>query len=349
MDYSQTSSLVGAAAVPTAGPGSGQLLLSSRAGVGGQSALHAIAGSGIYRSSLLRSAEDDGLVATAGACRGAQAGAAPAPCDGADGGVSEAAFEPQSIGLPALSVSVEGPGHRAPQPSLEHRHHLHPAAGWICFLGGDPGLVQPLCARLGTIDYVGSRLLCGGPGASVSDATPGDLQQRPGRAIHQRSVPGTVAGGPSALEHGWARPGIRQYLRGTALAQRQVRGGLPQGLPRRRRGPRRTPAVFSLLQREASSSSAGLSHAAQRAFRPPMNPEPAALCYRRGARAKAQSTPPCSFNSLITAKNPRKFHHLNNPETCLDNGEHLSSACKLRHASGQSSLTNSRLGLSCRA
>jgi hypothetical protein len=32
---------------------------------------------------------------------------------------------------------------------------------------------------------------------------------------------------------------------------------------------------------------------------------------RRGARAGAQSSPPCSFNSLIAAQNPLDFHYLN--------------------------------------
>jgi len=65
------------------------------------------------------------------------------------------------------------------------------------------------------------------------------------------------------------------------------------------------------------------------------------------ARAKAQSSPPCSFNSLITPKSQRRFHHLNNPETCLDNGEHLTP-----HASGHSpwpGVLGQRIAFSCAA
>src|SRR2546428_14011007 len=100
MDHPQTSTLVGATAVSTAGPGSGQLLLPGRTGVGGESALHALAGPGVYRSSVLRSAEDDGRVAATGLCCRAQAGAPPAPGDGAEGRLSQASFEPESIGAP---------------------------------------------------------------------------------------------------------------------------------------------------------------------------------------------------------------------------------------------------------
>src|SRR5258705_13174020 len=98
MDHSQTSPVVGAAAVPIAGPGCGQLLLPGRAGVSGESALPAIAGPGVHPTSVLRSAEDDGLVAATGLCGGAQAGASPAPRDGTDGGISQTAFEPEFIG-----------------------------------------------------------------------------------------------------------------------------------------------------------------------------------------------------------------------------------------------------------
>src|SRR5665647_786798 len=125
MDHSQTFPVVGAVPVPIAGPGTSQLLLPGGAGVGGESALPGIAGSGVYGSSLLRGAKDDDRIAAQRLCSGSQEGAPPAPFDGSDGGVSQTPFEPQSIGSSAISLSAQGGGHRASQSSLEHRHHLY--------------------------------------------------------------------------------------------------------------------------------------------------------------------------------------------------------------------------------
>ena len=44
---------------------------------------------------------------------------------------------------------------------------------------------------------------------------------------------------------------------------------------------------------------------------------------RRGARAKARRSPPCSFNLLITSRINQEFHPLKSLQNCLDNGEHL--------------------------
>jgi len=89
MDHSQTFPVVGAVPVPIAGPGTSQLLLPGAAGVGGESALPGIAGSGVYGSSLLRGAKDDGRIAAQRLCSGSQEGAPPASFDGSDGGVSQ--------------------------------------------------------------------------------------------------------------------------------------------------------------------------------------------------------------------------------------------------------------------
>src|SRR5258708_15735312 len=104
MDPSQTCTVIGTAAMRVARPGAGHLLLPGPTGVAGKSVLHALAGPGVYRSSVLRRAQNDGRLAAPGLCCGAQAGAAPAPGDGLNGGVSQAPSEPESIGAQALSV-----------------------------------------------------------------------------------------------------------------------------------------------------------------------------------------------------------------------------------------------------
>src|SRR2546430_2516621 len=115
MGNPSTSPVIGPAAVRAAGPGSIHLLLSSAAGIRGESVLHAMAGPRIHRPTVLRSGEDDGRVAKPRPSRRAQTGATAAPGDGIDGGLCQATIEPQSIGTQAFSLSVEGRVHRAPQ------------------------------------------------------------------------------------------------------------------------------------------------------------------------------------------------------------------------------------------
>ncbi len=121
MDRFPTSAVVRAAPMPTLGPGAGQLLLCAATRVGAEPGLPAAVGRGVYTASVLRSAQDDGVDATARPCSGPQASAAFAPGDGIDGGLRQAAFESESAVSQAFSVSVEGCGHRAAQPGVEHR------------------------------------------------------------------------------------------------------------------------------------------------------------------------------------------------------------------------------------
>ena len=55
---------------------------------------------------------------------------------------------------------------------------------------------------------------------------PGNLQHRSGQSIHQPALYGKASGGWCPGQHGWPRPRDGQHLHGTALAQRQIRGGL---------------------------------------------------------------------------------------------------------------------------
>jgi hypothetical protein len=178
MDPTPPSPVVRAAPMRAAGPGCGQLLLPGGSGVGGEPFLSAIAGRGIYAPSLLRGAQNDGLAALAALRGGAKAGAAAVAGHGFDGGLSQAAFESQPLGTQAVSLFAQGLGHRAAQSSLEHRHHLHSAAGRVCLLGGGPRLVQPLRAGLGVVDQLGSRFLCGRGGAGHGRPATGDPQHR---------------------------------------------------------------------------------------------------------------------------------------------------------------------------
>src|SRR6266581_3033603 len=112
MDSSQTFTVVSATAVQAARLSAGQLLLPRSTGVGGESALHAIVGSGVYRAAVLRSPENDGGLAAPRLFGGAQASAATVARDGIDGRLPQAAFEPQSVGAQAISLFAQRLGDR---------------------------------------------------------------------------------------------------------------------------------------------------------------------------------------------------------------------------------------------
>jgi len=81
----------------------------------------------------------------------------------------------------------------------------------------------------------------------------GYFQHRSGIAIHQRGVDDTPEGGRCCDQHGWQGSLDRQHLHRAAVAQREVRRGLPACI---RLGVRGTPisgAVLRLLQRTTRS------------------------------------------------------------------------------------------------
>ena len=108
MDRLPTSALVGSSAVPIAGLSASQLLLPARAGVGPEFALHALVGPGVYAASLLRSAQDELLVAAVRSYGGSQARETIAASHGFDSDLPQTASECERPGTPTLSVFVEG-------------------------------------------------------------------------------------------------------------------------------------------------------------------------------------------------------------------------------------------------
>jgi hypothetical protein len=155
MDPTRPSSHLRRPAVPTAGLGPLQLLLSSSTDLGGESALPTFAGRGVYAASFLWRGEADLLAAGSGLRYRAQARATAATRVGLDGGLSQTALELELAGTQTIPLLITGHKYRTPQPSLEHRHHLYSAAKRVCLFGGDPRLVQPLCAGLGALDQFG--------------------------------------------------------------------------------------------------------------------------------------------------------------------------------------------------
>ena len=75
--------------------------------------------------------------------------------------LSQTELEPPGTGSPDLPVPAARRGNPPAQPRLEHRYYLHSDARRLSVPGRGDGLVQPLRAELGTLQYDGNRLLPG--------------------------------------------------------------------------------------------------------------------------------------------------------------------------------------------
>ena len=115
------------------------------------------------------------------------------------------------------------------------------------------GLAQSVRAELGAFQHAGHGVLREGVGASDGCLASGDLQHRPGEPIHERGVHVSSEGGRRADQHGRPRPGVRQHHDRAIVAKREVRGGLPEGLPERVRLPAIAGVVLRVLQPRASA------------------------------------------------------------------------------------------------
>ena len=67
---------------------------------------------------------------------------------------------------------------------------------------------------------------------ALSKGRPQIVQHRPGQPVHQRDLHQHAAGARRSSEHGRQGSVHGQRLRGTAVAQHQVRGGVPEGIPK---------------------------------------------------------------------------------------------------------------------
>ena len=72
--------------------------------------------------------------------------------------------QPAPPGAQDLPLPAARGGGGAPQPGLEHRHHLHPPGAWLCLPGGHHRLVRPSGARLADLQHPGGGVLRGLPG-----------------------------------------------------------------------------------------------------------------------------------------------------------------------------------------
>jgi hypothetical protein len=204
------------------------LVLRSGTGDGREFEIDAVNRRAIHPAAVLRDPED-GLVARR-ACGQRETGT---PADAADGAGSDLC-EATAVGSRArtqdLSVSAKQAQDRSARPGLGQRYHLHPTAAGLRISGGDHGLIQPLCAGVGSVDFVGECLLHGGSRLGIDDGAAGDLQYRPRGAVHQRGFYDPSRGAGYHDQHGRTWTSDQQHFYRTIMADGEIRRGLSEGL-----------------------------------------------------------------------------------------------------------------------
>ena len=91
-------------------------------------------------------------------------------------------------------------------------HHLRADAARIHVFGCNSGLAQPIRTGVAPVEHARQRLLCGGPAGRVAARPAGDIQHRPGLAVHQPGVHGRAGRARGRDQHGRPRPGFGQRL-----------------------------------------------------------------------------------------------------------------------------------------
>jgi hypothetical protein len=88
-----------------------------------------------------------------------------------------------------LSVSAARRSDHATEPGLDDGYHLPPNGAWLRLLGGCARLVQSAGSGVARLDHHGGGFLRRDVGGGDGEARQaGDLQHRPGLAVHGRRV-----------------------------------------------------------------------------------------------------------------------------------------------------------------
>src|ERR1039457_1329878 len=147
---------------------------------------------------------------------------------------------------------------RTAQPGLEHRYYLHSDAWRLPLPGCRHGLVQPLRAQLGTLQYDGDRLLFGGPRRGLPLRPTRDLELRSGLPVHLARLSGAAEKARHLDQHGWTRPRPGQRFHRALVALFEVRTHLSRRLLQRPGVVPGAGRLLSLLQLPAPAPGARL-------------------------------------------------------------------------------------------
>ena len=165
-----------------------------------------------------------------------------------------------------LSLSIARPSDCTTQSSMGHGHHLHSSAARFCVSGGHYGLVQQVRPFMGVVGHAGCGFLFGSVGMGIENGKPGNLQFRSGIPIHKRAIHKAAARARRPDQHGWARPGDGQHLRGTSMADHKIRRSLSEGLQECSGGCREPSELFLVLQRRTHPPVFGISDSSRGLF-----------------------------------------------------------------------------------
>src|SRR5688572_29016680 len=217
----------------------------------GEPSTHATAGRAVHPDAVLWKPEDDGVAGEQGPCSEPQARLAAHESYGHRSGLPETEAEPTGGRTPDLPVPVTRHDGAAGQPGVEHGYHVHSDGAGFRVPGSGNGLVQPVRTELGTVADHGGGVLRGSAEARLAARTAGDLQQRPGAAVHQREIHRGVGKAAYRDQYGRARALPGQHFRRTVVALTEIRGSVPEGLPIGSGGGQEHRAVLPFLQPRA--------------------------------------------------------------------------------------------------
>jgi len=252
------------AAVPVNGSVALGLVLRTARRERTESDADAAAGRAVHANTFLRRSKDDGYTHQAGLSRQSETNPATTAADGTGSDLSKTEFVEASAWASYLSLPFAPRRHHAAKSGVVDRHHVYPAAHGFHLSGRGHGLVQPLRTELGTIDEPGGGVLLLGSGPRLAAWPSRNLQQRSGSSIHQRRFHRSTGSREYLDQHGWPRPCAGQCFRRAAVANRQIRRRISQGLQRSARRAAKSEVVLQLLQWPAPASSAGLSNPGSR-------------------------------------------------------------------------------------
>ena len=215
----------------------------------------------VYEVAILWFAAHHSAPQPRGPQRESQAHPAPDGRNGYPGDLRETSNNKSDPGGQEVPIPATRSANRAAEPGVVQRHHLHPFNSRLCIPGGHHGLVQPLRAHLAVVELPGDHVLsrCS-PGGSGGFWEARHLQHGSGQPVHQRRFHRVFEGCGRGDQHGWPRAIRRQHLHRAAMAFREVRGGVPQGLPDASRGVEEPGRVLDVLRSRTPPSVAGLPH-----------------------------------------------------------------------------------------
>ena len=226
------------------------------------------AGRAVHANAFLRCAEDDRGTPRARLRHQSETSAATTAADRTGSDLSEATTIEACAWPSDLSLPAAERCDYATESSMVERYHVYSPARGFHLSGRRYGLVQPLRAQLGNLNEPGFGILLLGVRPRTAPRPAGNLQHRPGGAIHQRRIHQPARRREYPHQHGRSRPSLRQRLRRAPVAIGQIRRCLPQGLQRSSRCRSQPWTILHVLQSRATASGIGLSNTRCRLSQP---------------------------------------------------------------------------------